>query len=901
MIIPIPEAPTISDVDNRVMDEDTPAEVSFTVDDAESAAGALTLSATASNAALFGEGSIVFGGGGATRTATLVPLPNQSGVSNITLQVADVSGMMSSESFSVTVNAVNDIPAIRGEFRDLILNRDVPVAPIAFTVGDVETDANSLVVTGRSSNTTLVAEANVIISGSGAQHTISVTPAPGAIGTTTITLDVTDTDGGMTSESFTLRITDNELPQISQIDDLFFAQNQPGEVLFQISDLENAASDLTMSVSSSNAQLLPADNIAISGVDAGRMLLMTPLPDAVGSTTVAVIVEDLAGGRSSESFTVSFDEIPPGPATLFWQGDDTTNPGLWSVAANWSTEFDGTGTDQAPSSGAVLVFDANTLGLRNFSSTNNVEELTDIEIQFVDDFAENQFAISGNAIELSASGITQTRVKAVVSTPLILTEPTTVHVGSDLTLDGPITGRGGVTKTGSGVLTLANRGNNYFGATRVIAGTVRTGDSEVIPNFSAVDLAAGTFLDLNGFFERATLFGLGTVINNGERPASIDFFQTPVFDGVIQDGNDVVRVSFGNGNLTTQTTILTGTHTYTGTTLVANNATLILDGRIGPSLPVTVGFNTDRATLGGSGIIDADVLVKTKLSPGNASADKLTTNNLLFESEGIYIVDLLGSEAGQFDQTVVNGSATLGSATLTLAMGDGYVPAVGDSFKIITTTDGVIGEFAGLSNGDTFVVSGVAMTISYDQDVSLVVRPLHAGDANGDGEFNTDDIILVLAGNKFESNQPATWQQGDFNRDGVFGTRDIIEALALGEYEQGPYRAAKAKRDLDSVGVDAVLGTLDQESRQRQPVLNRHDLPQENNTVDGGGRTGSTRWPALQRFPNRNYDGVKLWENKWRRRPADSEWISLPGFEATLEEIALDVFRSYEDSGDRPR
>jgi hypothetical protein len=51
-----------------------------------------------------------------------------------------------------------------------------------------------------------------------------------------------------------------------------------------------------------------------------------------------------------------------------------------------------------------------------------------------------------------------------------------------------------------------------------------------------------------------------------------------------------------------------------------------------------------------------------------------------------------------------------------------------------------------------------------------------AGDANGDGQFNQFDIILVLQRGKYLSGQPANWSDGDWNGDGRFDQLDIVTA-----------------------------------------------------------------------------------------------------------------------------
>jgi len=81
---------------------------------------------------------------------------------------------------------------------------------LAFTVGDAETAAGSLTVTGSSSNPTLVPNGNIVIGGSGANRSVTVTPVSGLVGSATITGTVND--GTTTAnDTFVLTVTDNYL------------------------------------------------------------------------------------------------------------------------------------------------------------------------------------------------------------------------------------------------------------------------------------------------------------------------------------------------------------------------------------------------------------------------------------------------------------------------------------------------------------------------------------------------------------------------------------------------------------------------------------------------------------------------------------------------------------------
>jgi hypothetical protein len=65
------------------------------------------------------------------------------------------------------------------------------------------------------------------------------------------------------------------------------------------------------------------------------------------------------------------------------------------------------------------------------------------------------------------------------------------------------------------------------------------------------------------------------------------------------------------------------------------------------------------------------------------------------------------------------------------------------------------------------------------------------GDADLDGQFNSSDLVTVLASGTYEANVDSVWTTGDFNGDGRTNSSDLVSALAGGGYESGP-RAATA-------------------------------------------------------------------------------------------------------------
>jgi hypothetical protein len=80
-------------------------------------------------------------------------------------------------------------------------------------------------------------------------------------------------------------------------------------------------------------------------------------------------------------------------------------------------------------------------------------------------------------------------------------------------------------------------------------------------------------------------------------------------------------------------------------------------------------------------------------------------------------------------------------------------------------------------------------------DVNVWVKDLFnswVGDANLDGEFNSGDLVVVLASGTYEADVDSVWTTGDFNGDGRTNSTDLVAALADGGYELGPRAAVAA-------------------------------------------------------------------------------------------------------------
>ena len=320
-------APTISDIVDQSTNEDTPtAAIGFIVGDDVTPATSLSVSATSSNTALIPNGNILLGGSGSSRTITLSPAPNAFGTATITVSVTDSTGGTTSDTFVLTVSPINDLPVI-SDITDRTTTSGTSTGAISFTVGDLETPAAALTVSGQSSNTTLVPNANIVFGGSGENRTVTVTPAPGKTGTATIYVTVNDGTAS-SSDSFVLTVTSapNTPPVISDIKDLSTTKNTTTSVInFTVGDTETALGSLVVTASSSNTSLLPNPNIILGGTGGDRTIFMTPANNLTGTATVTVTVTDGSGATATDTFVLTVNSVPNANPKIANVSDITIN------------------------------------------------------------------------------------------------------------------------------------------------------------------------------------------------------------------------------------------------------------------------------------------------------------------------------------------------------------------------------------------------------------------------------------------------------------------------------------------------------------------------------------------------------------------------------------------------
>jgi hypothetical protein len=282
----------------------------------------LTVTASSSNSGLIPTPTVNYTSPNAAGFITFTPVALAYDSATITVTVSDggTSNNVVSQSFTVTVNPVNQPPTLNA-LADVTFNENAGLQTVnlAGISSGAANENQTLAVTASSSNTGLIPTPTVTYTSPNATGSIRFTPVASANGSATITVTVNDggTSNNIVSRSFT--VTVNQVvppPTISSITNLVIAMDSAtAPIPFTISSTTTPAANLILSGSSDNPTLvLPAD-IVFGGAGSSRTATVTPEPGQTGVANITLTVSD--GTNTANSvFLLTMRQRPAAPGNL---------------------------------------------------------------------------------------------------------------------------------------------------------------------------------------------------------------------------------------------------------------------------------------------------------------------------------------------------------------------------------------------------------------------------------------------------------------------------------------------------------------------------------------------------------------------------------------------------------
>jgi hypothetical protein len=664
---PVNDPLTIPFSPDQVTDEDTPTPfIPFTVEDVDSPVGAITVSATSSNQTLVPNANILLGGSGGNRTIRLTPATNQFGTTLITIQASDGQTNIT-RTFLLTVNSVNDRPTISG-LADRTIDEDTGTGPLAITLGDLETPVGSLTLSGSASNPTLVPTANIVFGGSGANRTVTVTPAANQFGTATVTVSVTDGNLGSASTAFVLTVLSvNDPPTLAPIADRSTPEDVPVSIPLTVSDPETPLGALVITATSGNQTLVPDANITVTGLGSNPTLNVTPMSHLAGSANITVTVRDSDNASVSDTFLLTVNAVndPPtlDPIAHLTINEDSGQQvvvldGITSGAPNESQSLAVTATSSAPNAipnPTITYTSPSRTGTLAFTPAPNSNGIVTITVTVNDQGATNN--LFNRAFTVTVLSINDLPAVSSVADRTITEDTST----------GPISFTVGDVETPAGSLALTASSSN---PTLVPSGNVVFGGSgsnrtvNVTPATNQFGVATITLIvaDASGGSTNATFKLTVTPVND---PPSISDIPN---QSVNEDGI-LAPVAFVVGDAETAPSALVVTSYSSNPALVPDSAIALGGGGANRTIAITPsagqsGSATITVTVTDTnGISSSDSFVLTVTSVNDAPTISALPNMTLEEDAATgplpFVVSDLETPGGSLTVTASSSNTNL--------------------------------------------------------------------------------------------------------------------------------------------------------------------------------------------------------------------------------------------------
>ncbi|HKU98385.1 MAG TPA: autotransporter-associated beta strand repeat-containing protein, partial [Vineibacter sp.] len=314
----------------------------------------------------------------------------------------------------------------------------------------------------------------------------------------------------------------------------------------------------------------------------------------------------------------------------------------------------------------------------------------------------------------------------------------TFRTDADLTVNGDISGSGGLTKTGTATLTLG--GNNTFDGPTIIAeGTLVAAEPYALSQFSDLTVNAGATLRVdspNGAAGAGSLAGAGSVVIEVDSALIVGLNDhDSTFSGSITGGGSLQKSGLG-------TLTLTGTSSIGGELIVCCGTLDISGGSFTAAGPTSVAIGTLAVTNGGR-LETSDLFVEdTMRITGTGST--VTVHNFTLIGGPFYPGTLTISGGGVLNSLISAGIDDGSSVTVT---GSGSTWAIGDLLAIgpqggatLTVADG------GVVTAGGFTVIGTGSTLNLGDGglAGSIETPVIFNDGQIVANF-TDTLTLAAA------------------------------------------------------------------------------------------------------------------------------------------------------------
>jgi outer membrane autotransporter protein len=457
--------------------------------------------------------------------------------------------------------------------------------------------------------------------------------------------------------------------------------------IFQIGSSLTTASNASVVVTGTGAgtpnifwQVGSSATVGTGTAFAGNIFALASITMTTGSTLSNGRLVALNGAVTLDNIIVAAIPVIPAAPGRYWNG---------KIGNTWSGNFWSTtvaGLDQVVlGSNVDVVFSVNNTPINqntNLDIDATISSLTVNDSAAVTIGGSNKLTISSTGL-ITGIKINNGAGLTTISSRLELgnlSQVITVNNAAGMLISGVVSGTNGLTKAGTGVLTLTAV-ETYTGATVVSGGTLQLGNGTIV----------GTSIASSNSVLVAPTGCLSINLANGE-----------TFGNSVTDNGEIRWIAQGT-NTQASTSVFSGTGsmriTASGTTNLFGNNTFSGGTTINTPGDVFVGnVNSNTSSPFGTGVLTID---DGTIDTVNSQLLQINVGGYV-QTGGEIAMHLQGTTLGSYTRFDVAETASLSGGTVFVYdLSGNYVPYGGDEQNIIHTNGTLMPEFTQLSSQDT--------------------------------------------------------------------------------------------------------------------------------------------------------------------------------------------------------
>jgi M6 family metalloprotease-like protein len=875
------DAPVVGTVADQSTNEDTAKTVTLSETDVDTS-DSHTFSATSSSSYVTPSIS--------GTTLTLTPAANFNGNSTITIKANDGTVDSAAKTFTLTVNAVNDVPVLASVANQTTVKNSAKTVTLSGT--DVEGDSLTYSATTSASQITISVSSAVL----------TLTPDNNWTGTSTITAKVYDGAAYSATKTFTLTVNaSNTAPVVGTVADQ--STNEDTAKTVTLSGTDSDDDSLTYSATSAASQVTPSIS--------GTTLTLTPAANWNGSSVITIKANDTIVDSAAKTFTLTVNAINDTPVLVSISNQTTAEDTAKTVPLS-GTDVEGSSLTYSATSDESNVtpsISGATLTLTPSANWSGIATITAKVNDGTIDSATKTFTLTVNAVnDAPVVGSVSTQTTNEDTTKLVSLSETDADTGDSHTFSATSSNSSNVATSITGSTLALTPATNFNGNVTI---TIKANDG-------TVDSAAKTFtLTVNAVNDRPVLESISDQTTAEDTAKTVSLSGSDVEEDSLtysaRSDKSTITPSISGATLT-----LTPDANWSGT---AQIVATVNDG--------TIDSYTKTFTLTVSAVNDAPVVGTVADQSTNEDTAKTVTLSETDVDTSDSHTFLATSSITTVTPNISGSTLTLtpdanwyGSASITIKANDGAVDSAAKTFtltvnqvddsvplllirlifntapfnafqsneaawanKIFGSSDGQLNDWYAENSNDGFIVTKAAETSGTSNNgvVTATIDMAHPGDSawnsnndavikaaitaidstvnfaafdtNSNGGISYDElqIMFIVAGGETATghgNAGSVWAH-KFQVNNSPPTHDGV-SLMNGNYD-GNYSAFGERQGGNSRSHDATIGVIAHELGHAALLL--PDLYDTDSSTAGIGKFGIMGGGSWGYKPGDSYSG----------------------------------------------